>query len=216
MLEIDLPSNVLEDFFELSNSGNKTSMANVSIIEDEDAIKNIVSKFINTESFFAATLFNHTEPFTIHSDVSDKKKSILLCPIESHSEQVFVVFDQTLNSDTPKSWISDIFADKTDQELEDMYYHNSLKCRPCDTQEVQGCTNKPIAEELYKHLPYSKDLYYGLTGRVWHYKPGKALLFDANRIHATGRMYAPKIGCTIQFTDPIDSLDISVKTHNLL
>lgn len=216
MLEIDLPNDVIKEFLELSNSGNKTDMANVSIIEDEDAIKKIVSKFINVDSFFAATLFNHIEPFTIHSDVSDKKKSILLCPIKSHPDQFFIVFDQTLNSNTPKSWISDIFADKTDAELEEMYYHNSLKCRPYDTEEVQGCTNNPIADDLYKYLPYTKDLYYGLTGRVWHYKPGKALLFDADRIHATGRMYGPKIGCTIQFTDPIDSLDISAETHNLL
>jgi len=216
MIEIDLPANVVKEFKLLAINGKKNEMKNVSIIEDETSIKSIINSFIDTNSFFAATLFNHTEPFTIHSDVSNLKKSILLCPIQASSDQVFVVFDQTLKSNTPKSWIGNIFDDKTDEELKEMYYHNSLKCRPYDTEEVQGCTNEPIADDLYKYLPYTKDLYYGLTGRVWHYKPGKALLFDADRIHATGRMYGPKIGCTIQFTDPIDSLDISAETHNLL
>jgi hypothetical protein len=140
----------------------------------------------------------------------------LLCPIQASSDQVFVVFDQTLKSDTPKSWIGNIFDDKTDEELKEMYYHNSLKCRPYDTEEVQGCTSKPIDEDLFEYLPYNKDLYYGLTGRVWHYKPGKALLFSADRIHATGRMSQSKIGCTIQFTESIDNLQISTTTHTLL
>ena len=68
---------------------------------------------------------------------------------------------------------------------------------------------------MFKYLPFTRDLYYGLTGKVWKYKPGKALLFDANRLHATGRMSEPKIGCTIQFTSPVSNLEISAKTRIL-
>lgn len=215
LLEIDLPDNIVKDLIILSNQGDCINLKNTSIIEDETSIKEIISKFINIDSFFASTLFNHTEPFTIHSDINDKKKSILLIPIDAHKEQKFVVFDQTINQDNPISWIYNIFDDKTDQELEEMYYHHSLKCRPCDTLNVQGCTDLPVSEDLYAHLPYSKDFYYGLTGHVWNYTPGKALLFDANKLHATGRMYSPKIGCTVQFTDSINNLEILTKTQIL-
>ena len=96
-----------------------------------------------------------------------------------------------------------------------MYYESAQKTRPYDTENVVDCINKPISDELYKHLPYTKDLYFGLTGSTWDYTPGTALLFSANRIHATGKMKSPKIGCTIQFRDSIDNLRTSLKAHIL-
>lgn len=215
MLEINLPSDIVKDMLDLSSSGKKTEMKNVSIIEEQDKIKNIVSKIINTKHYFYGNIFNHTDPFCIHSDISTKKKSILLIPIQADVTQTFIVFDQILENNAPMSWIYNVFDDKTDQELKEMYYESSLKCRPYDTPEVKGCLNKDIDDILFDYLPYSKELYYGLTGRVWHYKPGKALLFDANRLHATGKMKSPKIGCTIQFTETIDNLEILKETHIL-
>jgi hypothetical protein len=215
MIEIDLPKQAVYDFKRLSETGNKIVMKNASIIEEDDSVKSIIQGFVSTESFYASTLFNHTVPFAIHSDLNHEKKSILLCPIQASEDQTFIVFDQTLQHNAPMSWIHNIFDDKTDKELKEMYYHTSLKCRPCDTPEVKGCTNSPISSQLFKYLPFTRDLYYGLTGKVWKYKPGKALLFDANRLHATGRMSEPKIGCTIQFTSPISNLEISTKTRIL-
>lgn len=202
--ELDVPFNTLKKFIELSSSGKKTEMTSLSIIEEQDKIKEIASEIIDTTSYFYGNLFNHGNPFTIHSDVSDKKKTVLLIPISASRDQKFVMFDQTLVRNKEMSWIYNIFSDKTEEELKAMYYHTSSKSRPCDTEEVFGCTGEPVPEELFQYLPYTRDLYHGLTGWAWDYKPGKALLFPANRIHATGRMSLSKIGCTIQFKESLN------------
>lgn len=214
MFEFDLPVQVLEKFKKLSTHSNKKEMKDVSIVEEQSEIKEIISEIISVESYHYGNLFSHNNPFAIHSDISNKKKTILLIPIEASPEQKFIVFDQTINQDEPISWIYNIFDDKTQDELKEMYYDTSFKTRPCDTQNVVGCTDQPISDDIYKHLPYTKDLYHGLSGTVWNYTPGKALLFEANRIHATGRMSRPKIGCTIQFKDSIESLASSLSTRS--
>lgn len=216
VFEIILPDNTLKKFIDLSLNGNKTFMKDLSIIEEQDKVKQILNDFIDTNSFHYSNIFNHINPFTIHSDISSKKKSILLIPIDSHKDQKFILFNQTVVSDKEVSWIYNIFDDKSDQELKEMYYESSLRSRPCDSDFVLGCTNLPISEKLFKHLPYSRNLYHGLSGIVWDYTPGKALLFPANRLHATGRMKSSKIGCTVQFGFTTNNLEISAEKHILL
>lgn len=216
LLSLNLPSDVLEEFKKIINTEtNKIYKKDAFIIENQKAIMEIVSTFIDISSYHYGTIFSHSNPFTIHSDISDKKKTILLIPIEADKDQNFVVFDQTVDRDSPISWIYNVFADKTDEELKEMYYESAYKTRPYDTENVIGCSNKPVNNDLFEHLPYTKDLYFGLTGRAWSYTPGTALLFPANRIHATGKMKSPKIGCTIQFRDSIDNLRTSLKAHIL-
>ena len=215
MLELDIPNDIIAQFLELAVTGEKTQFKNLSIIEEQQKIQTIISNVIDTTFYHYGNVFNHTDPFTIHSDISHKKKSILLIPIDAHQDQKFVVFDQTIDATKEISWIYNVFDDKTDDELKEMYYESSSKSRPCDTDSVQQLTNLPISDKLFQHLPYTKDLYYGLSGVAWDYKPGKALLFPANRIHATGKMQSSKIGCTIQFTAPIGSLEILTSTRNL-
>jgi hypothetical protein len=214
LLTINIDNNILEKFYNLiKNPVNKTEMKDLFIIEDQEGIKNIISEIIDTNSYYYGNIFSHKDPFTIHSDVCDKKKTIMLIPVEAHVTQKFIVFDQTINQTTPVSWIHDVFNNKTDQELKEMYYDNSLKSRPYEHENVRNLSNMPISNDLYQHLPYTKDLYFGLTGHSWNYIPGTALLFDANRIHATGIMNSPKIGCTIQFTESLETLQTSLKAH---
>lgn len=214
MLTIDIGNDVLDKFYNLINNPvDKTDMKDLFIIEDQLSIKNIVSEIVDIDSYYYGNIFSHKDPFTIHADICDKKKTIMLIPIEAHVTQKFIVFDQTINQTTPVSWIYNIFDDKTDQELKDMYYDNSLKSRPCEHINVHNLVNNSISNKLYQHLPYKKDLYYGFTGHVWDYVPGTALLFDANKIHATGIMDSPKIGCTIQFTESLEILQNSLKVH---
>lgn len=215
MIELDIPLELVDEFVNLSNNGPATSLKDLSYVEKQDSIQKIISKVIDLEHFHYGNVFNHTTPFTIHSDVSYKKKSILLIPVQAHSSQKFVVFDQTINAEKEVSWIYDIFNDKTDAELKEMYYESSIKSRPYDTPGVENLTDIPVDDDVYCHLPYTKDLYFGLTGVVWDYTPGKALLFPANRIHATGIMQSSKIGCTVQFRESIDNLEILTSTRNL-
>lgn len=215
MITLELSEEILKKFTDIANNSKKTVMENVSIIEEQEEIKSACSSILDIDSYHYGNVFSHREPFTIHSDISNKKKTILLIPISAHKTQKFVVFDQTINQDKPVSWIYNIFDDKTEEELEKMYYSSSLRTRPYDTPNVKNLVNNPISDELYQHLPFSKELYYGLTGVAWDYKPGTALLFEANRIHATGKMLSSKIGCTIQFTDSIDTLRSSLKVRTL-
>lgn len=215
MIELEIPDSVVKKFLDLSLNGERTQFKDLSIIEEQHKIRDIISTVITTDFFHYGNLFNHSSPFTIHSDISHKKKAILLIPIAASSNQKFVVFDQTVDSQKEVSWIYNIFDDKTDDELKEMYYESSLRSRPFDTPTVKNLTESPISDDLFQHLPYSKDLYHGLTGFAWDYTPGKALLFPANRIHATGKMESSKIGCTIQFSESIDNLEILTSTHNL-
>lgn len=215
LLELDVPSTVIERFTRLASSESKTDFKDLSIVEEQDSIEDIISEIIDTKYFHYGNLFSHTNPFAIHSDISSKKKAILLIPVNAHKTQKFVVFDQIVDTDKEVSWIYNIFDDKTDQELKDMYYESALKTRPCETAFVKHLTDLPLDDEIYQFLPYSKELYHGLTGVVWDYKPGKALLFPANRIHATGKMASEKTGCTIQFTASVDNLEILTTTRTL-
>jgi hypothetical protein len=199
MIEFDLPPETLEQLIELSVTGKASEMYELSIIEEQEKIKNIISSFIDTKHYHYGNLFSHINPFTIHADISDKKQTIMLMPISAAPSQHFIVFDQTINSPSPVSWIWNIFDDKTDKELEEMYYLSALKSRPCEYKNISGLTNKPIDDGLMQHLPYSKEFYYSLSGKAWPYTPGKALIFSAVHPHATGIMQSPKIGCTVQF-----------------
>jgi len=215
LLSIKINHNTLTKFNNLINNPvNKTVMKDLYIIEDQEGIKSIVSDIVDTDSYYYGNIFSHKDPFTIHSDICEKKKTIMLIPINAHVTQKFIVFDQTIKQTTPVSWIYNIFDNKSDQELKEMYYENSLKSRPGDHPKVQNLTNNPISNELYQHLPYTKDLYFGLTGKVWNYTPGTALLFSANHIHATGIMRSSKIGCTVQFTESLENLQNLIKAHN--
>ena len=214
--ELDVTENVLQELIHLSNNGIKSSMKDVSIIEEQDKIKQIISDLICTDGYHYGNLFNHSNPFTVHSDMSDIKKTVLLIPIKAHEKQKFIVFDQVLKNKKEMSWIYNIFDDKTDEELKEMYYHTASKLRPCESHQVHGCTHEPVSESLFKHLPYVRELYHGLTGFAWDYKPGKALLFPAERLHATGKMIEDKIGCTVQLTTPIEHLEIRASIHNQL
>lgn len=206
MITFELPNGILEQLVMLSETGNATGMQGLSIIEEQDKIKGIVSEFMDVSSYHYGNLFSHDDPFTMHADISDKKRTILLMPIDAAADQHFVVFDQTVEQMTPVSWIWNIFDDLTDEELAARYYLSALKSRPYEYTNTRNLTDEPCPDELFEHLPYSRDFYYGMTGKAWPYKPGHALLFPANHIHATGRMSTPKIGCTVQFNVDYDQV----------
>jgi len=212
MIEIDLPDNILEKLLHLSQHGNASEMHELSIIEEQDRIESIVSEFIDTTYYHYGNLFSHINPFTTHADISDLKQTIMLMPISADPSQHFVVFDQKINNLSPVSWIWNLFDDKTDQELEDMYYLSALKSRPCEYPNISGLTNSSIDPELMKHLPFSEEFYYGLSGKAWPYKPGKALIFSAVHPHATGLMQSPKIGCTVQFKAPYEKVILGLNS----
>ena len=206
MITFTLPDNILHCLTKLSVEGTATEMHELSIIEEQDKIKDIISNFIDTRYYHYGNLFSHSTPFTTHADISDKKQTIMLMPIFASTKQKFIVFDQTVNRSSPVSWIWNIFDDKTDAELEEMYYLSALKSRPCESNKVTGLTNYPIDNELMQHLPYTTDFYYGLSGKAWAYTPGQALIFPACHLHATGIMEESKIGCTVQFNVPIEEV----------
>ena len=158
MITFDLPLDTFVRLSDLSVHGNATEMNNLRIIEEQDKIESIVSTFMHTTHYHYGNLFSHAEPFTTHADISDLKRTILLMPIKASPEQHFMVFDQTIDRDKPISWIWNLYDDKTDEELAEMYYLSSEKVRPCETPELQNVTDEPVSDELFQHLPFTKDL----------------------------------------------------------
>lgn len=217
MIEFELPVGTLEKLKHLHSTGTATAMSNLSIIEEQEQIKQICSEFVSIENYHYGNMFSHLDPFTTHADISDRKQTIMLMPVDCEPDQHFVVFDQTVNSETPVSWIYNIFDDKTEDELREMYYLTAEKIRPADDSRVQGLTGEPVDVELFEHLPYQREFYHGLSGRAWPYTPGRALLFPAQHLHATGAMSGAKTGCTVQFSVPynqvVQGLNSSIQ-HN--
>lgn len=204
MITFNLPTDTFMQLASLAKTASTTEMSGLSIIEDQDQIKSVISTFMDVSAYHYGNIFSHIDPFTTHADISEKKRTILLIPIQASDDQSFVVFDQTVDQENPVSWIWNLFDDKTDQELADMYYLTALKSRPCEHKNVKGLTNEPCPNDLFEHLPYTQEFYYGLTGKIFEYNPGNALMFPATHLHATGRMASPKIGCTVQFSCDFD------------
>jgi hypothetical protein len=65
MFEFDLPFGALEKFKKLSKHTNKKDMLDLSIIEEQNEIKNIISDIISVESYHYGNLFAHNTLTTI-------------------------------------------------------------------------------------------------------------------------------------------------------
>lgn len=198
---VNIDESIVEALYTLYQKNKGTVMKNLAINEDQEAIKSIVSRFINVKKYHYGNLFWHTEPFTVHADISEKKRSILLIPIMAHPDQKFIIFDQTTSSKVPISWIGSEFDSLNEEELKERYYINSVRHKPEDDSTVSGLTGKDIDDELMQYLPYSRSFYHGLSGTAYDYKPNTAILFSAKNLHCTGMMASSKMGCTVQFTE---------------
>ena len=158
-------------------------------------------------NFVGGAVFWHNEPYPLHVDVWDtRNKSQLLIPMKMEAEdQNFILFDQVYEGSM--TWKND-----ADKQVKKAKYDDAPKSttglRPYDTEGVEWLTYRPIDPELGKLLPEPDDFYYGLSGKVYSWKPGIGLAFESKTLHATGNMDDKyfKTGMALWFADPIEDV----------
>ena len=144
------------------------------------------------ERFNAGNYFSHEHPYYPHVDIFDYENTInIVVPLICEDpDQKLIVFDQTYK-EKAATWCGYI-------SKREFHGNPAIRKRMCDTSGVRGLTNKPCPDNLLEHLPYGSDFYYGLSGSVFDWKVGTAIVFNSYNIHCTGQMKPgiTKVGCT--------------------
>lgn len=166
----------------------------------KDILNPVLSDILPTEKNLGDNFYKHDFPYFIHIDSNKNTNSYnVLIPlyVDNNVEQKFIVFDQYCTDYNGATWIGDIW--KPDGDF------NSNKKRQFAYKDpsVIGCTNNPVDLSLYQDLEYdyrNEEMFFGLTGRAYDYKPGNILVFPSNRLHCTGKMICDyKIGLSLRF-----------------
>lgn len=203
-LEIDIPKNILDRLRNIYKEKQTTRSGGADLKSFTDI--SFLDDFVNTEDFIVGNFFTHDFSYMPHVDqFKPGIKTNLLIPLFSEvDDQQFVIFDQTYvmpDDESGCSWCWHYLDERapTEEELFNIFYHKTYRQRPCETPGVQSLTDKPVSKELHSALPYDLDFYYGLSGKTWHWSPGKGLLFDSDHIHCSGKLNTAKVGVALWF-----------------
>jgi hypothetical protein len=174
----------------------------------EHLLGSLLSKILPIEKNLGDNFYKHDFPYFTHIDSNNNPHSYnVLIPLYIHdnTEQKFVIFDQYCTDYSGATWLGDIWKPEGDFES------NKKRDFPYKDPTVVGCTDKPVDPTLYNILKYdyrNEEMFYGLTGTAYDYKPGNVLIFPSNRLHCTGRMLCDyKIGLSLRF-EVLDTTDI--------
>lgn len=174
----------------------------------EKILSPVLSKILPIEKNLGDNFYKHNFPYFTHIDSNNNPYSYnVLIPLYIHDnkEQKFVIFNQYSTDYSGATWIGNIWKPAGDFET------NKKREFPYKDPTVFGCTNEPVDPSLYEILKYkyrNEEMFFGLTGVSYDYKPGNILIFPSNRLHCTGRMFCYyKIGLSLRF-EVLDNKDI--------
>lgn len=179
----------------IENLTHSGSMNKISVNEYwSKGLGDILSSYIS-DIPVGDNFYRHNYPYLPHADYREGTETFnYVIPLETNSEQKFIVFDQTIKCDG-RTWVGDLEFDHSVLEpnsaIKESFYESGL---------INGLTDQDIDDELYSHLPFfEKDYYFGMTGNVYEWVPGKVIKFDSRKIHATGSMTDDfKLGLTLR------------------
>jgi hypothetical protein len=168
----------------------------------------------------AGYIYAHDETIPLHVDRYKKDAAFNLnIPLYSEDEnQYFMVFDQEF-TERGCEWQAEGSHQKRHEPLtaEDKSSSNSdnnhleswsLRERPWESKaDITGLTDVPVNEDIVPYLPFNKDFYFGLSGKVWKQTVGKGLLFKSSQLHGTAKQNKFKVGCVLMLKD-----DLCLKT----
>lgn len=138
----------------------------------------------------------------------------VVIPIEKsfNDPHSLIIFDQASKvgtlSFTGKLEQTDIVvADETVAMNIDAEHHRFQDCQKTGTarsEYVTNSTEKEMDEEFYQHYCdwiYPKNMFWGLSGKVYPWQPCDVIMFNSSQIHATGRMPkdTTKLGISMLF-----------------
>ena len=214
MLEIDIPKKTIDVLFKTVTDriGDRVlgSFPFYTRVTKETLIE-ACSDILDTEQVDAGYIYAHDETIPLHVD-RYKKDAIYNLNIPLYVEdpnQYFMVFDQIFSERgcewqavgahqkrheplTPEDQVS---SDADNNHLESW---SLMGVRPWETDaDIEGLTDKPVNEDIINYLPFEKDFYFGLTGKVWKQEIGKGLLFKSSQIHGTAKQNKFKVGCVL-------------------
>jgi hypothetical protein len=168
-----------------------------------DAIRQlepILKQYIDTSSNIGDNVYMHSYPYFPHVDISDDYPCVnVVIPLYIHEnkEQKFIVFDQYVTTNAPRTWLGD-FSVKND------FNKNKKSTFVYKETDIAGLTNNPIDQKFYdRYLDishFTPNLFFGMSGTALEYKPGNLIIFDSKHVHCTGKMETDyKIGITLRF-----------------
>jgi hypothetical protein len=137
--------------------------------------------FINVDAFVdCSNIFKIGNSYKPHTDVfrPEVQTNVLIPIVSEYDEDLsMIVFDQSIQD--RGTWVWDSVSDLTNY--------------PPKT---------PITEDLLPYLPYDKEYFHGLTGKVVPWTIGTATAFSARNIHCSGKQSGWKTGASIRLSCP--------------
>lgn len=177
-----------------------------------DVLDPILSKYIRTDKGHGGNIYKHTNLYSLHVDSGEEKQMVNVnIPIHlevEEPEQHFIVFDQWTDNGFGQTW----YGDRPDLKKHgDFDFNKKVPMSPYQDPKVYGCTEEPIDSKFYddylEFANHKPELFHGLTGTAYNWKPGNMVIFNSNNIHCTGKLVGPwKMGLLINFDGSLEEL----------
>jgi hypothetical protein len=143
----------------------------------------------------SGNFYKHSVPYLPHTDyrIDQDNELNIVIPLEFKGTIPYlIVFDQTWNKDSV-TWCMG-------KNLIHFEINKGVKGCPADYPEVQGLTNLPVDDTLYRHLKhYPKSMLFGLSGDTFPFTPGSIIAFNNKQIHCTSTFVGEKLGISLRF-----------------
>lgn len=210
MIEIDVPKNIIDNLLQtvIDRLDNRVlgDFPFYTRVEKE-FINTNMSNWIDINQICAGYIYGHDETIPLHTDKwkSSSYYNLNIPLYNLDDNQYFMVFDQefadrgcewqasgvTQKRHQPLTPEDKNSSDNDNDHLESICYKDT---KPCDTN-VLYLTQKEVNNDIVEHLPFDKDFYFGLSGKVWKQTVGKGLIFKTTQLHGTAKQDKFKVGC---------------------
>jgi hypothetical protein len=170
---------------------NKCSPGN-----SQGPLTDICQQVLGTKlKFCSGNFYKHTTPYLPHTDykLNQENELNVVIPLEfKGTTPHLIVFDQIWNKDSV-TWCMH-------KKLLYFEVNTGVKGCPADYPDIQGLTDLPIDDSLYKYIThYPKNTLFGLSGNAFSFTPGSIIAFNNKQIHCTSTFIGEKLGISLRF-----------------
>lgn len=210
MIEINVPKSIIDNLLQtvINRLGNRVlgDFPFYTRIEKE-FINAYMSGWIDVDQICAGYIYGHDETIPLHTDKwkSSSYYNLNIPLYNLDDDQYFMIFDQEFpdrgcewqakgikqKKHQPLTIEDEKTSNQDNDHLKSICYENT---KPCDT-EVLYLTNQQVNFSIIEYLPFEKDFYFGLSGKVWKQTVGKGLIFKTTQLHGTAKQDKFKVGC---------------------
>jgi hypothetical protein len=158
----------------------------------------IIEKLLNQKiKYKSGNFYKHKYSYLPHTDYKIDQNNTLnvVIPLWYVGELAnLIIFDQRWHKNSV-TWCLN------GPEIE-FKVNTGVPGNPCDYEDVLLKTNEPIDREFYeKYLShYSKECYWGLSGKAFTLEPGSIIIFDNRHIHCTSKFKGEKLGISLRYS----------------